>query len=72
MGSIDLEQSHLKDMTVDDLISTIVILDPAIKLVNALKDAQIEVEFLKERIRQNEQLIKLLVQERDAAINRGK
>lgn len=72
MGTIDLDESHLKDMTVDDLISTIVELNPALKLVDALRGAQDRIAILEDIISGKEKLISILVKERDAAMELAK
>jgi len=72
MGTIDLEDSHIEDMTVEQFISAVVDLEPALRLVEVLLKTQVALEQALKRIDQKDALLKLIVGERDAAIARNK
>ena len=71
MGELDLDNPQMQ-ITVGEIIATIMHLDPALTLTVALSEAQNEIIHLKERLRKNESILKTIVQERDALIEKNK
>lgn len=67
MAELDVEAPQM-ELTVADIVLTICELEPALKVVQALKNAQDDIASLKEQLVQKENMLKFILKERNQAL----
>ncbi len=70
MGELDLESPQMQ-MTVGELIATVMHLDPTITVALALSEAQSTILHLEERLKRKEAMLKVITEERNALMKRN-
>ena len=70
MGELDLDSPQMQ-MTVGELIATVMHLDPTITVALALSEAQNKIALLEDRLKGREALLKVITEERNALMKRN-
>lgn len=72
MDTLDLEDTHIGEMTIEEFIETIIDLAPTLKVIEALRKSQERENDLVERLGKMQRLLNIITKERDEAIARLK
>jgi len=68
MGTIDLDDAHVNDFTVGEIITTLIKLDPAIRLIDAYRSLLDSVDRLEKIALAQGRLNTIIIRERDDAL----